>query len=610
MTNHSNNPDPVPFTIQDFKSSGWEEAFQGLKNSACISSSFQKQANKATEEGKSTQSEILQLLSSVCSMSLQPMSPNAPFSPYLQLRTGRSAGPDDFSEMDMDFFQQILPSVTDPWLKARLADLIWLRRRSQTNIGLMAIDAYMETPITRESFSSEGGLYWMRALRLIRMLKKIAGEREKAVENKLVNACGSSEVRDGFLGRWIANILRTFDLGWDKREIIANKMTFLATEFEDQKDYHRARGYYEVAHFWRRIFGQEEESFGAIASLAETWNVEASIYEGRGNFIGASHCLEKAIQSYRLIPQKYRGILGVEQKPLQLQAQLSKIGPRIIENLVPISLPVDDIFAMVPQAQQLIQGKELVKALSVLLGFYGGVVLSEAKEQAERELKKFHLGIFGSTTIVSSGDGRVVEKRPSIVTATSDTEAHEEAVRDEMLRQYLLEIGVVANGRILPALETMIIEHRLTEEFFVDLCQQSTIVPPKRAKAFGKMLFAGYDLDFDSVIHRLVPQMEEMVRYHLKAASVVTTVMDQQGIEDEVNLGTLLERPEAISIFGQDRVFEMAALFCKKSGPKFRHGLAHGLLEEEDLSSSLAAYAWWFALKLVLSPFWNPLVKA
>lgn len=99
------------------------------------------------------------------------------------------------------------------------------------------------------------------------------------------------------------------------------------------------------------------------------------------------------------------------------------------------------------------------------------------------------------------------------------------------------------------------------------------------------------------------------MRYHLRAAGVVTTKVDAQGIESEVNLSALLKKTEALSIFGKERVFEMAALFCDTPGPKFRHGLAHGLLEDEDFASPLAAYAWWFALKLIFSPFRNPLVK-
>lgn len=167
------------------------------------------------------------------------------------------------------------------------------------------------------------------------------------------------------------------------------------------------------------------------------------------------------------------------------------------------------------------------------------------------------------------------------------------------------EVCTVIPGRVVPALETMLAEHRLRLRDFEGICNQSSIVPPQRSRAFAKALFSGYELDFDSAIHRLVPQIENMVRYHLKAAGAVTTVLDKEGIEAEVNLGTLLDKPEALLVFGEDLVFEMQAMFCESRGPNFRHHLAHGLLEDKDFETAFSVYAWCLALRLVFNVFWN-----
>lgn len=79
-----------PFSLEDFESSDWQEAFEGKKNSAFISSALQKLTMKAIDEGKVAQSKVLQILANVCSMTLQPMSVNEPFKPYQITRTGRS----------------------------------------------------------------------------------------------------------------------------------------------------------------------------------------------------------------------------------------------------------------------------------------------------------------------------------------------------------------------------------------------------------------------------------------------------------------------------------------------------------------------------------------
>ena len=96
-----------------------------------------------------------------------------------------------------------------------------------------------------------------------------------------------------------------------------------------------------------------------------------------------------------------------------------------------------------------------------------------------------------------------------------------------------------------------------------------------------------------------------MVRYHLKAAGACTTVLDKDGTEAEINLGALLDKPEALLVFGEDLVFEMRAMFCESRGPNFRHHLAHGLLEDRDFETAFAVYAWCLALRLVFNVFWN-----
>ena len=153
----------------------------------------------------------------------------------------------------------------------------------------------------------------------------------------------------------------------------------------------------------------------------------------------------------------------------------------------------------------------------------------------------------------------------------------------------------------MPALEVLHIEHRLREIDFVGIASQSPIIPPGREKLFGKALFAGYEKDFISSLHMLVPQIENMVRWHLKSQGVKTTTLDSKGIESENGLSTLMEIPEATKIFGEDWAFELKALFCDPVGPNLRNEIAHGLLDYDAFWSVHVVYAWWLSLKMVLS---------
>jgi hypothetical protein len=138
---------------------------------------------------------------------------------------------------------------------------------------------------------------------------------------------------------------------------------------------------------------------------------------------------------------------------------------------------------------------------------------------------------------------------------------------------YGLEVGLVVQGDIWPALEVLALEHRLRESDFVAIAGRSPIVPKGRERLFGKALFAGYDKDFVSALHLLVPQIEHMVRWHLKAAGIKTTNLDKDGVENENGLNALVELPEVTQIFGEDLSFELKALFCDAFGANLRNEL-------------------------------------
>jgi len=105
---------------------------------------------------------------------------------------------------------------------------------------------------------------------------------------------------------------------------------------------------------------------------------------------------------------------------------------------------------------------------------------------------------------------------------------------------------------------------------------------------------------FVSALHLLVPQIEDMVRWHLKVRGVKTTTLDSKGIETENALGTLMESYETNQVFGEDMAFEFKALLCDPFGHNLRNELAHGLLDYEACESAYAVYAWWLGLRIML----------
>ncbi len=269
-----------------------------------------------------------------------------------------------------------------------------------------------------------------------------------------------------------------------------------------------------------------------------------------------------------------------------------------------VSTPGVDISKLVENARKAVSGKTLVEALKAFCNLHHGVDVKQARESALERLRNHPMHAFFPATVMSR-DGRVIAKRPGLSYSGALSENDEITIRAEMVRDHALFISIVAHGDIWPALEILWLEHRLREYDFVGLASQSPIVPKDRVRLFGKALFAGYDRDFATALHLLVPQIEHMVRYHLKQSGAKTTSLDLNGIEKENGLTTLMDLPEADAIFGDSLSFEIRALFCDAFGPNLRNELAHGLLDDEACQSIHSVYAWWFGLRLIFNTFWN-----
>ena len=385
--------------------------------------------------------------------------------------------------------------------------------------------------------------------------------------------------------------------------MIARKLESLAREFEEVNDFLNACHCFRDAVDWFKASGDAPKSTDMKVSLAECYVREASarILADRSSHMEAASFYENAIQTYRDIPGSERALYRVDERIGELRAKLGESQKESLGEMGVITSPDFDISQFVEDARNAVMGKELVEALKTFASLHEIANVEEMRERASEMLHaQPFLEDFLSNSIVVRGDGRVVDKRFSI----TPSEAAETAIYSLMVRDHGLDVALVVQGRILPALDILHLEHRLSEADFVALARQSPIVPMGRKLLFGKALFTGFDRDFITAIHLLVPQVEHMVRCLLKRAGEKTTHLDSKGIETENGLSALMDTPKAEKIFGRDLSFELKALFCDSSGSNLRNELAHGLLDDEACQSSFAIYAWWLGLKIVSHTFW------
>ena len=588
-------------THQDFADCGWKEVLANTERDGYLSMclAFYAAAKQATEEERQSHAKVLMLLGDACSMMLSPKSPSEPFRPFM--------GRKDLLETEIDFFAQIIDTIDDPWLKARLADLIWLNKQPRdVMFAVTAIDSYRSVPLNTKTWVSGGRDCWERAIGLTRMLKTGSGDRLKDMEEVIVSAFDSAKCQDGFLGLWLADLLVNHGLAQDKKLHIAQRLEFLAREFDDEDDYSRARGFFKASAKRFKETGDNAKSTELTVATAESFVKEdrARIAVAQPSHMAAVRFYEKAIQTYRTIPHSERPAHRVDERLKELYLCLSESGKKALDEMAVISSPSVNLSQLVEDAKNSVRGKSAIEALEAFTNLQPFLKVKELRNSVIKSNQQFPLQAIFPAAIISR-DGRIIARRSSMGLSDTPSKNDEMGIRAEMIRDHERQVGMSVLGRILPALEVLLLEHRLCEDDFIYLASQSPIVPIGRERLFGMALFAGYDYDFVTALHLLVPQIEHMVRYHLKSAGVKTTTFDSRGIETENGLSTLIELPECEKIFGEDLTFEIKALFCDACGPNLRNELAHGLLDDEACQTAYAVYAWWLGLKLVFNTFWN-----
>jgi hypothetical protein len=119
-------PENVQIGLGDFTSSDWRKVLDSAEREGYSSmwQAFSAEAQQAISNSQNERGKVLWLLADICSMMLSPKSQNEPFKPIFVIEGKRSILSEDFSESDIQFFTDTLDSIDEPWLKARVSDVL------------------------------------------------------------------------------------------------------------------------------------------------------------------------------------------------------------------------------------------------------------------------------------------------------------------------------------------------------------------------------------------------------------------------------------------------------------------------------------------------------
>lgn len=504
----------------------------------------------------------------------------------------RSFIPEDLNQDELNYLAEILSEIKQPFLKSRIADILWSYYKPK-NIkhARTAIENYIKIDFINFSILNYQHLHRAASL------AKSTGQQDLVVqiEDKMLSEIKNPTSDWNFHKLNLSEIFLKTDLDKGIYINLAEELLSEVQKFSSEPDkFNEIEQYLSLA---KELFDKaknEDKKIECIYLLAQATEKHGDS-KILTSYMVANHFYKLALQIYRNIPRKYRDSYDIEESLKNIENKITNSGNSIINEMKHIEVK-QDIFQLQQQSIMHVTDKKTVFEALCYLSGVGSIsyssILKNSKEQMKRSI--LHHIAFQS---VLSRDGRRVD---TIEPLKADNSNYDKVIFKTAIKNFSICVNISVFGCILPALEQIQKEHVISKAFLIELCQHSSIVPPKRAELIANALYYGFERDFATSIHLLAPQVENMIRQLLKKHGVITTHTDENGIEHENGLSSLVDKEEAKDILGEDLWFQLQAVFTSSLGANLRNEVGHGLLDDETSHSFYSIYAWWMILRIII----------
>lgn len=507
--------------------------------------------------------------------------------------------PEDLTDPQIDALQATLDTIADPEYRARIADVLWLRRRD-AKAARVAVDSYLES-----GKKLEHPKHWVpcmeryeRAVRLARQIEP-KGELPKTVlahlQSRVTEYDGSDPL---FFTRKALALLAEFEFG----DFAANAAIVgrIAAKARADGNFERARTHYDIQAKLLKLAKDADGAESSRVAYAECLVEEAEAREAGGSFMVARSFWENAVKTFRDRP-------SLRERVPELKKRLAHAGKQSLSEMQQFSHEID-IKELVESTTADFTGLTLDDALYRLAIIVGPIDPVRLREQTVESINESPLHALFSSEILD-GSGRKVAHRPPI--STTGEVAADPAIEYHMHEQagYLRGINVAAC--IVPAIRTILTEHEVAKEDIERIVADSDFIPDGRLPFFVKAILLGFRWDVSTSLHLFIPQAENSLRHLLEKNGVVPRNIDKDGVEEVWRLDRILEHEAILKLLGPSHVYELQSLLAARVGPNIWNGMAHGLLSYGALSGDTALYVWWllFRLTLLLTPAFQAYVE-
>lgn len=377
----------------------------------CHGDLYEKAHKEAKAAGDERAARVYRLLAAVTQIHFKPGDRAEPYGPMFVADGRRSLIPSDLRGVQSEVFATVAPCISNPGLRARLADITWLNDRKQAAMAQLAISSYCAA--VQDVADGEAEMLFEDAkatshngaeiLRRACQIANMTGWKEP--EASTLKGLIATLSEEAFSERDARSFLNMSELDADYRitdeKVIAERAEVLAQSAELDPD--TARNVWELAARAHRQDGKDAESNRCLISAAECYVRMAEAAGLKG--MAASSFLMDAIKALRSIP-------GTKDRRAEVEAKLREAQASIADEMGPISTQID-ISDLVDHARKAVGELTLTQALFEFANLESSPAPEKLHEEAIKQAEKNPLSSIIPMSI-HDDEGKVVAKSPGL----------------------------------------------------------------------------------------------------------------------------------------------------------------------------------------------------
>ena len=524
------------------------------------------------------------------------------------------------SDDDLAILRELITTVSDPEMRARIADILWVCKRDTDRarpiqMARVAVHSYLQSAKTLEDVNEYTSCH-DRIQRAAQLAPLIDGKKSKKmgclVAQHIDNLIDRyADVENEFLTGSAMKVLQK-ELKKSLKAIYSDHLPGYAAKYaavaaqkavfaDKLQDYHQAYyqklAYRKIESKWHKIAGDQEAKRRAMWDIAdaEVWYAQqAFIGKEPNSYAVAAGCLKSAIQVFRKIEDTFGQGKDTSERIQELHQQMLDYQQKSMSMMVsiPINSSSFDDVEMQQSARDLVTNKSLREALYALAFRYTSILikdLDDLQTEAEQDMESYKLRYLIPTDLIDE------EGKTKAISGNGEDSIE---LEHKIFRIAKFYQGWYGLNFIAPACKQICSEHDTRLDDLSFIVDENPFIPQGREPLYARGLLAGLQGDLVIAASLLIPQLENSLRHLLKQHGFIASKPDV--IQDDYLLNKVLYSPDLKEVLTEDIIFIIKGLLVERMGANIRNEICHGLFDYSQFFQPQITYIWWLTLYLCL----------